>query len=478
MVPRRARALLIALAWLWLVLLAAQAPPAGAQSTTALIGGTVLRPAQGDSLADATVVIEGGRIAAVGPSDEVDVPAGARRIEARGRYVMPGLIDGHVHFFQSGGLYTRPDVIDLRGRRSYEEEIRRIKESLEETFRRYLASGITSVVDVGGPLWNLQVRQKARELAAAPRVVTAGPLLSTWQPPALDVEDPPILEVHAPERARRLVEKQAAAGVDLIKIWYIVRQGETPAQHRPMVDAAMGAAHDAGLPVAVHATQLETARTAVKAGADILVHSVFDAPVDEAFVQLLVENDVIYTPTIMVRERYGEVLSQQIDLTDAEQRLADPDVLQTLDDLREMPPDRLPPGVRRRMEAPSPVRPSSTAMQNLKALHAAGVTIAAGTDAGNIGTLHGPSLFYELRLMQRAGLTPMEVLQTATRGGARLVRRAGAAGPSALGRLQPGAPADLVVVRQNPLADLMNAAAVEYVIRGGQVFEPKDLVGG
>lgn len=448
------------------------APSAGAQPVKALVGGTVIRPAAGEVLENATILIEGNRIAAVGPAAEVKVPEGARRIDVSGQYVLPGLIDAHVHFFQSGGLYARPDVIDLRWRKSYEQVIADIKASLAETFRRYLASGVTSVVDMGGPMWNLTVRAMADALAKAPRVRVAGPLISPVARPKLNVGAPPILKVETPAEARRIVQEQVEAGVDLIKIWYIVGPNETPAAFRPVVEAAIDAAHEAGVRVAVHATGLATARAAVEAGADILVHSVSDQRVDEAFVRLLKEKDVIYIPTLMVQPRYLAVLSQQLDLLPIERRLADPRVLETLDDLsQEIPPERLPAGVRRLIERKPPLSPRATAMHNLARLSETGVTIAVGTDAGNIGTLHGPSIHYELRLMHRAGLSRMEVLKAATLGGAKVMGRA-----DDLGTIEEGKLADLIVVENNPLEDLAHLTDISLVIKGGRVFRPDKLL--
>jgi len=463
------------------VLLFAIFASATAHAQTALVGGTLVRPAQGDTLAGATVVVEpSGRIAAVGPSDEIDVPAGAERLDARGQYVMPGLIDSHVHFFQSGGLYTRPDALDLRFAKPYEQELSDIKARLPATLRRYLASGITGVVDAGGPRWNLDVRAQAEQMAQAPRVGVAGPLISSVARPKLDLGDPPILKVETPREAREVARRQAEARFDIIKIWYIVGQGQTPADFRPVAEAAIETAHEAGLPAAVHATELETARAAVEAGADVLVHSVFDQPVDEAFTQLLVENNVIYIPTIMVRERYGEVFAGAYEPTEAAKHLGNEQVLASLDDLgTEVPADSLPRRMRaalRRDVAPDAIPPSQTAISNLRALHDAGVRVAAGTDAGNPGTPHGPALAYEMQVMREAGLSPMEVLETATRGGAALMERAGAPNADALGRLQAGAPADLVVLRENPLDDLMNAATAEHVVRDGRVFEASALL--
>ena len=454
--------------------------PAARAQTTAITGATAIRPAQGDTLADATVVVEAGRIAAVGPSEAVEVPAEAERLDASGRYVMPGLIDSHVHFFQSGGLYTRPDGLDLRFAKPYEQELSDIKARLPATLRRYLASGITGVVDAGGPRWNLDVRAQAEQMAQAPRVGVAGPLISSVARPKLDLGDPPILKVETPKEAREVARRQAEARFDIIKIWYIVGQGQTPADFRPFAEAAIETAHEAGLPAAVHATELETARAAVEAGADVLVHSVFDQPVDEAFTQLLVKNNVIYIPTIMVRERYGEVFAGAYEPTEAAKHLGNEQVLASLDDLgTEVPADSLPQRMRAalgRDVAPDAIPPSQTAISNLRALHDAGVRVAAGTDAGNPGTPHGPALAYEMQVMREAGLSPMEVLETATRGGAALMERAGVPNADALGRLQAGAPADLVVLRENPLDDLMNAATAEHVVRDGRVFEASALL--
>ncbi len=443
--------------------------PVAAQPT-ALVGPTALNPADSTVIENATVLLDGNRIAAVGPSGEVEVPVDATVHEMPDRYVMPGLVDGHVHFFQSGGLYTRPDVIDLRAERPYAEELRRIKKRLPDTFRRYLRSGVTSVVDVGGPMWTLDVRARADTAARAPTVATAGPLISSVERPSLDEGDPPILQITTPEAARKEVRDQIMAGVDLIKIWYIVGGDETPADYRPVVEATVDEAHNAGTRVAVHATELETARAAVEAGADILVHSVSDQPVDDAFVRLLQENGVLYTPTLMVSERYRETFAQQLDLTTAEHHIGHPDVTGSLFDLRTLPDSLVPAGLRQRIEQAPTVASDTTAMRNLMRLHDAGVSIAAGTDAGNIGTPHGPALFREFELMRTAGLAPQEILATATAGGARLLGR------DDLGRLESGMQADLVVLDENPFADITNVSSIHRIVKEGRVYPPTQLI--
>jgi imidazolonepropionase-like amidohydrolase len=450
------------------LVLGAMAGRASAQSATALVGPTVLNPVDSTGVEDATILIKGDRIAAVGPSGAVDVPSDATVHEMPGTYVIPGLIDGHVHFFQSGGLYTRPDALDLRAVRPYAEEIRRIKARLPDTFRRYLRSGITGVVDTGGPMWNLDVRAQADTTAMAPTVAVAGPLLSSVSREVLDAGDPPILHVTTPAAAREEVRRQVAAGVDLVKLWYIV--GGDPSTYRPVVEATIDEAHAADTRVAVHATQLETARAAVEAGADVLVHSVFDRPVDDAFARLLRTNDVLYVPTLMVRERYRQVFAQEIDLTTAEHRIGQKDVLGSLTDVYTLPDSLVPIGLRQRMRRMPSVESDTTALRNLKRLHDAGVPIAAGTDAGNIGTPHGPALFYELQLMRAAGLAPQEILKAATAGGARLMGR------NDLGRLAAGMQADLVVLDKNPFADLSHVQSIRRVMTDGRFYTPEALL--
>jgi hypothetical protein len=286
--------------------------------------------------------------------------------------------------------------------------------------------------------------------------------------PSLDGGDPPILPITTPEAAREEVRRQVEAGVDLIKIWYIV--GGDPSTYRPVVAATIDEAHAADTRVAVHATQLETARAAVEAGADVLVHSVFDRPVDEAFVQLLRANDVLYVPTLMVRERYRQVFAQQIDLTTAEHRIGQKEVIGSLSDLRTLPDSLIPIGLRRRVRRAPSVTSDTTALRNLKRVHDAGVAVAAGTDAGNIGTPHGPALFYELQLMKAAGLTPHEILATATAGGARLMGR------DDLGRIAVDMRADLVVLDENPFTDIAHVQSIRRVMNAGRLYTPEELV--
>jgi imidazolonepropionase-like amidohydrolase len=442
----------------------AAAPVTSAGQALALVGATLIDGSAAEPLTDATVVIAEGRIRAAGPREDTPVPAGARRIALPGKWIIPGLIDAHVHFFQSGSLYTRPDVIDLRALRPYEEEVARIRRSLDDTFARYLASGVTAVVDMGGPGWVYEVRRRALDSDRAPRVAVAGHLLAPFSPAALEVEDAPILAVEGPAQARRLVRRELERGADLIKLWLVDMSPEEIRRPDGWVRAAVEAAREGGARVAVHATELEPARAAVETGADILVHSVDDAALDPAFVELLRERGTLYVTTLMVGEGYREVLGQRVELSRIERRLGSPRVIGTWSHLRHIRPGGRS---RQRVSGADP-----TALDNLRRLHDAGVRIAAGSDAGNIGTLHGPALHRELELMARSGLTAREVIIAATRGGASVMGR------DDLGTLSPGSRADLVVLDADPLADIRNTRRIHLVVSDGVPLDPSVLVPG
>ena len=106
-------------------------PAAQAQLTTVFAGATLFDGTGVDPVDDSVVVILGDRIMAIGPRDSVKIPESSRVIDVSGRWIVPGLVDSHIHYFQSGGLYTRPDVIDLRSVRSYEREMEEVEAESE-----------------------------------------------------------------------------------------------------------------------------------------------------------------------------------------------------------------------------------------------------------------------------------------------------------------------------------------------------------
>jgi imidazolonepropionase-like amidohydrolase len=433
------------------------------QSTVAVIqGATVITGTGAPAIRNAAIVIEGGRIRDIGPRNEVKVPNNAQVTDARGKWVIPGLIDAHVHFSQSGGLYTRPDIIDLRSRRSYEKEMEWIKQRLPFTFERYLLSGITSVVDCGGPMWNFEMRDIASRTKRAPRVAAAGPLISTFLPPTTATDDPDIVKPNSPSQARDLVRRQLEKRPDLIKLWWIRQPGDDLDKQAEIMAAAIDESKSRGVRVAVHATELDTAKAALRAGADILVHSVSDRLIDTEFINMVKNRDILYMTTLWVEDGYRSVLNQQVALNDIEQKVGDPEVIATWSDLAKIPPNEIPGGIPRIPAAPK--RP--VAYENLMLLESAGVRIVGATDAGNIGTLHGPALHREFELMAAAGMRPSDIIVSATKNAAAVMGR-----QAEVGTLEKGKFADLVILDADPAVDIKNTRKIFKVMKAGEFFQ-------
>jgi hypothetical protein len=203
----------------------------------------------------------------------------------------------------------------------------------------------------------------------------------------------------------------------------------------------------------------------------VLVHSVTDQEVDEEFVRLARERKAIYVPTAWVFNSYASVYTRKLRLLPIEHRLGDPRVIDTLFHMHRLRPAELSDRVRRVLAAQPSLAPSPVLLANLRRVHAAGIRVAAGTDAGNIGVLHGPALHHDLRIMRQAGLSPAAILRAATLHGAHLVGRA-----DQQGTVEPGRAADLVVLDDNPLTDIRHLEGIHRVIRGGRVYRPEALV--
>src|SRR5438477_10725624 len=447
---------------------------AAASGTTVITNGTLINPGTGRVMENAVITIQGDHISSVGQANAADIPKkGDRVIDARGKFILPGYIDTHVHFFQSGDIYTRPDAVDLTSIRSYKDEHAWIERNKLDTLARYIRCGITSVVDVGGPMWNFAMRKFANSTAKAPRVAAAGPLISSVARPQLELNgDPPIVKIETPGQGVQFVQKLAKEKPDYVKIWYIVNAENPVEKFRPVVHAVIAESHRLKLRVAVHATDLEAARASVEEGADLLVHSVTDKLVDDAFVRLLKEHGTILTPTLVVFERYGRTFANKLNLTPEEKAWGNPEVIASLD-VTKIPADKVPERIKTAMANPDAVldriqKTYDIALKNLKTIQDAGITIAAGTDAGNIGTIHGPALFREFQLMKEGGLTPMQILQSTTANAAKTF---GGETGAKIGSLKPGNFADLVILKSNPLDDIKNASDIDSVIKNGVVYQ-------
>ena len=452
---------------------AIDAPPGTPAPPRALAGATLIDGRGGAPIPNANVILRDGKIDCAGTAAQCPVPEGIDVTDVRGTWIAPGLIDAHVHFSQTGWADGRPDSIDVRPMHPYEQVEAGLKANPDRFGRSYLCSGVTSVFDVGGYPWTLRLHDRFESDTRVPHVVAAGPLLSTldhWLNLAAERQ---FIVLKDEESARNGVRYLASQGSKAVKVWFIVTpqlpvEGSTPA-----VVAAGDEARKQKLPLIVHATGLVEAKASLRAGANVLVHSVEDLPIDQEFIDLARQNATIVIPTLTVIDGYMRmwrgVLDRKAPAVDDPNGCVDRTTLAKLAETATLDPS-LVPADRMAARQQRAERFTRVTRANLKSLIAAGIPIATGTDAGNPLTLHGPAIYAEMEAMQAAGMTPMQVIVASTATASRAMGL-----DKQVGTIEKGKDADLVIVGSDPAADVANFRKIRYVVRSGVVRSMSDL---
>ncbi len=414
-----------------LTLLFSLAAPAAAQ-VTAFVGGRLI-DGTGRVIENGTLVIDGARIVAAGPAGTTTVPAGATRVDARGKTLLPGLVNAHGHLAATVGLRSDPS--------SY------TRENLIRQLRTYAQYGVTTVFSLGDDQalgFELRNEQATGPLARA-RLFVAGAVITG----------------DTAEAARAMAIKVAEMKPDLLKIRVDDNLGTGRKMPEPAWRAAIDEAHKRNLKVAVHIYSLADAKATLSGGADFIAHSVRDAPVDDAFIAAMTSRDVCYSPTF-TREIstfiYGATPTWVDDPFFV--KGVTPDIISQLKDPKRQEQIRNSAGWKAGQQYQAGLE---VAKRNLKTLVDGGVRIAFGTDTGPPARFQGFFEHLELEMMVDAGLTPMQALVSATGDAARCHQRAGQ-----FGTLAAGAAADLLILGANPLENIRNTRSIEQVWINGR----------
>ena len=431
------------------------------QSSARVLKGMTVIDGLGGRIENARLVIRDGRIVKVDHDSKAPTPEGAPVDDFTGAFMIPGLIDSHIHLGGSGGGSAS----------MYEFSAERQVHDLQA----YLALGITSVVSLtDDPVAMKSLREAvASGQMRAPRMYFAGASITAPHGhPAAMFEFVPGLakrltrQVSNADEARQAVQEMAGVGVDLIKLVLEEGFGERtlPRLSQAAFRAAVAAAKEAGLKITVHVGADADVRLAIEASVDGLEH----IPVDlsEASIKLLVEKNITLTPTLSVYEGYKIAASGEEISDPLIQQWSAPEVVTSLKSpnswLNTM-----------RSNAGFVMGMKKTFEQGILATQRAvrgGVQIIAGSDAGNPATFHGPGLIRELELLvTQAGLSPAEALIAATSRPANRFRR------SDLGRVAVNALADLVVLGADPTVDVHAYRKIRAVYFNGKPIDRDGL---
>jgi imidazolonepropionase-like amidohydrolase len=440
----------------FMILLLAGAATGAAQtkSTLALVGGMLLDGYEVPPIHHATILIEGNKIVKVGPSSEVAIPPGAEVIDSSGRVMMPGLIDVHVHLQILGhGDYLRWDPWIAKN--SLVEKVGEI------SAKQLLNAGVTSAVDLGGTLKeSLEVRDRInRGEIPGPRMFVSGPWITRslgegFYSTALEDQ----ILIDTPEQAAAAVDKLAAAGVDVIKAYVNL----TPAHYKAIVDAA----HRHKLRVHAHVYDPDDVRNAFEAGVDVLQHvgSAGVPTYDPALVKAIA---VKGTPVVATAAHRAFLFPATVAFPE---RLQDPQLKIDFG-------PQIWEEVQKSLQGFQRLYYFSTTDQEIRFSRAllgqwidSNATMGMGTDSGTPMNFHTEALWREIKAHVDTGMSPQRAICAATRINAQILGKG-----DDLGTIEPGKLADIIVIRGDPLFDIVSLANVETVIKDGKVYKrPKN----
>lgn len=429
---------------------AACGPRGEGQATAARVTvfeGARVITADGPPIENAAFVVEGDRFGRVGRRGEVEIPAGAARVDLTGTTVMPAMIDVHSHL---GFL----DMADMSMSKDHFT-----KANLIDHLERYAYHGFAAVCSFGTDMGDLpfQMREEVIQNAALYRTVGRGLAYPGSGPADPSRNDVPYA-VTTEAEARTAVRDLALHKPDFVKIWVDDRNGTKQKLTPPLFRAAADEARTLGFRSVAHVFDLADAKELLRAGVEGFTHMVRDQPVDEEFLRLLKERpDVWFTPNLGGMNR-----SLPGDAAGARPRWADdPMLYETI--APAVIERRLAQLARTPAGGPSPGRVWD--LQNTRTLKAAGVRLVLGSDAaGDSNRWIGVTAHMELENFVAAGFTPAEAIVAATRAAAEVLRL------NQLGTVAPGKSADFLVLDANPLDDIANTRRIASVyLRGQQV---------
>ncbi|HWI18852.1 MAG TPA: amidohydrolase family protein [Vicinamibacterales bacterium] len=398
--------------------------------TTAFVGGRVI-DGTGKVIDNGTVVVTGAKITAVGPAS-TPVPAGATRVDLKGKTILPGLINAHGHVPSTTGLRIDPA--------SY------TRDNLLRQLRTYAMYGVTTVFSLGDDqAAGFTLRDENGTATDRARIFVAGAVIGG----------------NTADEARANTAAVVAMKPDVLKIRVDDNLGSTRKMPEAAWRAVIAEADARKLPLAVHIYYLADAKATLDAGADLIAHSVRDVPVDDQFINSLKSRDVCYSPTL-TREISTFIYDSTPPWVD------DPFFLKGVENGI---PEQLKDPKRHEQIRNSPAWKSGqqykasleVAKKNLKTLVDRGVRIAMGTDTGPPARFQGFFEHLELDMMVESGMTPMQVIVSATGDAARCHGKTGQ-----LGTLAAGAAADLLIVNGNPLDNIRNLRNIDAVWINGK----------
>ncbi len=415
-----------------------------AEAATVVYHGFTLIDGSGTApKADQAMVVDDAVITWVGPAKQVPRTPGAARVDLKRKYLMPGIVDLHIH------IGTVRDLVQKEGYFT--------PDSVRKDLRTYAAFGVTTVQSMGTDKDSIiAIRDTGRKgPQTMARLLTAGQglVFKGGYGGVPGINHP----VATPAEAAAEVDAQAKKGVDYIKLWMDDELGAMPKMPDSISKAIIDAGHRNGKRVLAHVFYLADAKELVAQGIDGFMHSVRDKPVDAELIAAMKARGVWQGAATLSREAavYAFAADNPRTRDPFFRQAADPATIAGLES-----PEREKTIATSRIYPALP-RIDEQARDNIMLLAKGGVKYGFGTDAGPPGRLPGYSEHWELEQLVKAGFTPAEAIHTAT------ARSAEWLGTNDRGLIAPGRLADFVVLNADPTRDILNSRRIAAVYIGG-----------
>ncbi len=418
------------------------------------------------------VIVDGQKIQCVGSKADCPLKAGSKTLDYSQQWIMPSLVDSHVHYSQNGWIDSRPGVVNVRDRYPYEPLMAELKRKPQRWHESHLCTGISASYDAAGYPYVLELNKLD---ANAPQVLAVGPAFTPMQGKFASLPaEQFIVTMDSEEKIIATIKYLSSLNATGLKVAIFPLPEPLYSTMIENLQVVITEAKKHNLEVAVHARGLKEAKLAMKAGAKRLLHSVGDQAIDDEFIHLAKSNEVFYTPTLMVARGYARLnkammTGQAMELPNVmgcvDQQVANKYVA-TADILPAAEQDK-----NRASEAWKKYEEEEQLVaDNLLKVHKAGIKIAFGTDSGNPGSPHGGTAYDELLGMQNAGLPTAAVWQMATSNAAQSIGL-----ENELGSLAKGKRADFLILDKDPRVAIENFQSLHTVVHLGVSNKQKSL---
>jgi imidazolonepropionase-like amidohydrolase len=420
-----------------------------------------------DVLVNTDILIENGKISRIGNIKDLQIDH--EKIDGKGKMVIPGLIDHHIHIHSPGAPPWFPVMPD--------------ENLLDRNLSSYLYAGITTVFDMAGPLYDMEALQSRINLEdrVNPRLFYVGKCLNKkgghpdymlrgmipWPIDTITIHKV-MFQVSDRDDIRDAIQENKAHGASMTKIMIDQLPLGIPSLYEGVAGQIVDESSAAGLIVGAHIGSESDIITGLNAGVRLFAHAPYRSSLSDLTIQKMQDTHAVVITTLVVFDYSADFFQNVLQFTPMDKQILDPNILNAY---RESSADKLNiDDPRLESWVHDLVTYREIKFDNVRRMKKAGITIVAGTDSPNLATVGGASLHREMQLLvEKCGFTPLEAVAAATSVSGQMLQRL--SGVKGLGLIAEGGPADVLILNKDFREDIRHTENIYMVVANGRVVE-------